>query len=104
MVHCAISWGGSIGKPVAEIVPPSPDAGQKSWIGSMKDTMDIIGDIVSPVIDEKRYRGAARLKLLLDTHVWLFPRIGSLPPLLQSWTLRWSRWTTVCFAWEPSGR
>ena len=26
------------GKPVAEIVPPSPDAGQKSWIGSMKDT------------------------------------------------------------------
>ena len=41
------------GKPVAEIVPPSPDAGQKSWIGSMKDTRDIIGDIVSPVIDEK---------------------------------------------------
>ena len=41
------------GKPVAEIVPPSPDAGQKSWIGFMKDTMDIIGDIVSPVIDEK---------------------------------------------------
>jgi hypothetical protein len=34
-------------------VPPSPDAGQKSWIGSMKDTMDIIGDILSPVIDEK---------------------------------------------------
>ena len=71
------------GKPVAEIVPPSPDAGQKSWIGSMKDTMDIIGDIVSPLIDEKRYRGAARLKLLLDTHVWLFPQIGSLPPLPQ---------------------
>jgi hypothetical protein len=68
MVHCAISWGGSIGKPVAEIVPPSPDAGQKSWIGSMKDTMDIIGDIVSPVIDEKDIE-AERLKLLLDTHV-----------------------------------
>ena len=41
------------GKPVAEIVPPSPDAGQKGWIASMKDTMDIVGDIVSPVIDEK---------------------------------------------------
>jgi prevent-host-death family protein len=41
------------GKPVAEIMPPSPDEGQKSWIGSMKDTMDIVGDIVSPVIDEK---------------------------------------------------
>jgi prevent-host-death family protein len=41
------------GKPVAEIVPPSVDAGQKDWIGSMKDTMEITGDIVSPVIDEK---------------------------------------------------
>jgi prevent-host-death family protein len=41
------------GKPVAEIVPPSPDTGQESWIGSMKDTMDIVGDIVCPVIDEK---------------------------------------------------
>lgn len=41
------------GKPVAEIVPPSPDAGQKQWIGSMKDTMEILGDIVSPVIDKK---------------------------------------------------
>jgi prevent-host-death family protein len=40
-------------KPVAEITPPSPEAGQKSWIGSMKDTMDIVADIVSPVIDEK---------------------------------------------------
>ena len=41
------------GRPVAEIVPPSPDAGEKNWIGSMKDTMDIVGDIVSPVIYEK---------------------------------------------------
>jgi prevent-host-death family protein len=41
------------GKPVAEIVPPSPGTAHKSWIGSMKDTMDIFGDIMSPVIDEK---------------------------------------------------
>jgi len=41
------------GKPVAEIVPPSPEAGAHGWIGSMKDTMQILGDIVSPVIDEK---------------------------------------------------
>jgi prevent-host-death family protein len=41
------------GKPVAEIVPPSPEAGQKQWVGSMKDTMEILGDIVSPIIDEK---------------------------------------------------
>jgi prevent-host-death family protein len=41
------------GKPVAEIVPPSPDAGKRDWLGSMKNTMKIAGDIVSPVIDEK---------------------------------------------------
>ena len=41
------------GKPVAEIVPPSPEAGRDAWIGSMKDTVKILGDIVSPVIDER---------------------------------------------------
>ena len=41
------------GKPVAEIVPPSPEAGHNDWIGSMQNTMEILGDIVSPVIDEK---------------------------------------------------
>jgi prevent-host-death family protein len=41
------------GKPVAEIVSPSPDTGADEWIGSMKDTVQILGDIVSPVIDEK---------------------------------------------------
>jgi prevent-host-death family protein len=38
------------GKPVAEVVPPSP-ARQKNWLGSMKGTAEILGDIVSPVID-----------------------------------------------------
>ena len=41
------------GKPVAEIMPPSPDAGHDDWIGSMKNSMEILGDIVSPVIDDK---------------------------------------------------
>ena len=41
------------GKPVAEIVPPSPEAGHGDWIGSMKGTLEILGEIVSPVIDEK---------------------------------------------------
>ncbi len=40
------------GKPVAEIVPPSPEAGHKDWVGSMRDSIQILGDIVSPVIDE----------------------------------------------------
>lgn len=41
------------GKPVAEVIPPSPIAGNTDWIGSMKDTMKILGDIVSPAGDEK---------------------------------------------------
>jgi prevent-host-death family protein len=40
------------GKPVAEVVPASPDASHGGWIGSMKDTMQILGDIVAPVIEE----------------------------------------------------
>jgi prevent-host-death family protein len=40
------------GKPVAEVVPASPEAGPADWIGSMKESMEILGDIVSPVGDE----------------------------------------------------
>ena len=40
------------GKPIADVVPATPDAGQAAWIGSMKDSMQIVGDIVSPVVDE----------------------------------------------------
>ena len=39
------------GKPVAEIVPPSPARRSGNWLGSMKSSFDIVGDIVSPVID-----------------------------------------------------
>ncbi len=40
------------GKPVAEVVPPAPAADQADWLGSMADAMEILGDIVSPVIEE----------------------------------------------------
>jgi prevent-host-death family protein len=40
------------GKPVAEVVPPSPSAEASDWLGSMNDTTEILGDIVSPVVDE----------------------------------------------------
>jgi prevent-host-death family protein len=41
------------GKPIAEVVPASPQAGSTDWIGSMKDTFEILGDIVSPASDEQ---------------------------------------------------
>jgi prevent-host-death family protein len=40
------------GKPVAEVVAPSPVKDRAEWIGSMTGQMEILGDIVSPVIDE----------------------------------------------------
>jgi prevent-host-death family protein len=43
------------GKPVAEVVPASPQAGSRDWIGSMKDTFEIVGDIVSPANDEDEW-------------------------------------------------
>lgn len=39
------------GKPIADVIPALPDADDRSWIGSMAGTMEIAGDIVSPVID-----------------------------------------------------
>ena len=36
------------GKPVADIVPATPDRPQKAWLGSLRGTLEIRGDIVAP--------------------------------------------------------
>jgi len=41
------------GKPVAEVVPPSVPDRPKSWLGAMAGTGRIVGDIVSPAVDEQ---------------------------------------------------
>jgi prevent-host-death family protein len=38
------------GKPVAEVVPPSPPRRRRK-LGSMAGSVKILGDIISPVID-----------------------------------------------------
>jgi len=40
------------GEPVAEVIPPAPVTAEADWLGSMADRMEIVGDIVSPVIEE----------------------------------------------------
>ena len=40
------------GKPVAEIVPPTPQKSSKSWLGCMAGTARIVGDIVGPISSE----------------------------------------------------
>jgi prevent-host-death family protein len=43
------------GKPVAEVVPPTPSADRTKWIGSMEGKMEILGDIISPAADEDEW-------------------------------------------------
>jgi prevent-host-death family protein len=39
------------GKPIADVVPVSPEAADRDWLGFMSDRIKITGDIVSPIID-----------------------------------------------------
>ena len=39
------------GKPLAVVIPATPERTERSWLGSMSGSMKIVGDIVSPVID-----------------------------------------------------
>jgi prevent-host-death family protein len=39
------------GRPIADVFPPSMEKDERSWIGSMTGSLEITGDIVSPVID-----------------------------------------------------
>lgn len=43
------------GKPVAEIVPPSAVIDRDAWIGSMQDSIEILGDIIPPANDEDEW-------------------------------------------------
>ncbi len=43
------------GKPIAEIVPPTAEFNRADWIGSMKGTFEIVGDIISPATDEDEW-------------------------------------------------
>ena len=39
------------GKAIADVIPTSTEDDERSWIGSMSGSVDILGDVVSPVID-----------------------------------------------------
>jgi prevent-host-death family protein len=43
------------GKPVAQVFPAPLDAGSSDWFGSMKNKFEIVGDIVSPALDESEW-------------------------------------------------
>lgn len=39
------------GKPVADVVPAAPSVDRAALFGSMRNSIEILGDIVSPVIE-----------------------------------------------------
>jgi prevent-host-death family protein len=43
------------GKPVAQIAPPPEPERPTHWIGSMAGTLQILGDIVAPAVDEDEW-------------------------------------------------
>lgn len=47
------------GEPIAEVVPPSPASRAGDWIGSMRGSAQIVGDIVGPVVDEDEWEALA---------------------------------------------
>jgi prevent-host-death family protein len=39
------------GKPIADVIPASSGEDERSWIGSLSGSVEIVGDVISPVID-----------------------------------------------------
>ena len=39
------------GEPIAEVIPPSIASSGEGWLGTMRDTATITGDLVSPASD-----------------------------------------------------
>jgi prevent-host-death family protein len=43
------------GEPIAQILPPPPPEKPESWVGSFTSSGKIVGDIISPALDEKEW-------------------------------------------------
>jgi antitoxin (DNA-binding transcriptional repressor) of toxin-antitoxin stability system len=43
------------GEPIAEVKPPPPPKVPKTWIGSLRSTGRIVGDIVTPAAAENEW-------------------------------------------------
>ncbi|MGA7795833.1 MAG: type II toxin-antitoxin system prevent-host-death family antitoxin [Candidatus Acidiferrales bacterium] len=39
------------GKAIADVVPAASEGDERSWIGSLAGSVEIVGDVISPVID-----------------------------------------------------
>ena len=47
------------GEPVAELVPPSPQASKADWLGSMEGRAQLLGDVVGPALEGDAWKALA---------------------------------------------
>lgn len=43
------------GEPVAQVTPPPPRSPKADWLGSLRETGEIVGDIVSPASEDEEW-------------------------------------------------
>ena len=43
------------GEPVAEVVPPSAPPPPKNWLGALRGTGRVVGDLVPPALSEEEW-------------------------------------------------
>jgi len=46
------------GEPIAIVAPPPPPPKLKSWLGSMRENIQVTGDIISPAADENEWEAS----------------------------------------------
>jgi len=44
------------GEPMAEVVPPTRRAGAGSWLGCMRDTVEVVGEEIGSALDPKHWK------------------------------------------------
>jgi len=44
-----------LGKPIVDVVPAAPEKPKRDWLGSLRDTLEIRGDIVGPSSDLQKW-------------------------------------------------
>lgn len=43
------------GKPVADVVPPAVEPRQGAWLGALRGTGNMQGDVVGPVVEDEHW-------------------------------------------------
>lgn len=43
------------GRPIADILPPGPSPAPAEWLGSLRDTGRIVGDVLTPAVETESW-------------------------------------------------